>query len=156
DSITRIDTSFDGGPHDGTRYVELSGGGMITWKVWNVALSALGGVAAPMHAPLGSTGVGPMGMAQAEYTPWGGPTGRGPCPPPGGAAYPTPFVSSARSDTPATPPRERTATRTRSPGPSGRHRISAPSPSTSPSASQRVENGTPKLGLGPVASAAGA
>jgi hypothetical protein len=70
DSITRIDTSFDGGPHDGTRYVEFSGGGMITWKVWNVALSALGGVAAPMHAPLGYSGVGPMGMVQAVYTPW--------------------------------------------------------------------------------------
>jgi hypothetical protein len=70
DSITRFDTSFDGGPHDGTRYLELSGGGMVTWKVWRVGLSALGGVSAPMHTPLGVSGVGPMGMLQAVYTPW--------------------------------------------------------------------------------------
>jgi hypothetical protein len=70
DSITRFDTSFDGGPHDGTRYVELSGGGMITWKVWRIGLSALGGAAAPMHTPLGVPGIGPMGMVQAVYTPW--------------------------------------------------------------------------------------
>jgi hypothetical protein len=70
DSITRFDTSFDGGPRDGTRYVEFSGGGMVTWKVWNVGLSALGGVSAPMHTPLGVTGLGPMGMLQAVYTPW--------------------------------------------------------------------------------------
>jgi hypothetical protein len=70
DTITRFDTSFDGGPHDGTRYVEFSGGGMVTWKVWNVGLSALGGVSAPMHTPLGVTGLGPMGMLQAVYTPW--------------------------------------------------------------------------------------
>ena len=70
DSITRVDTSFDGGPHDGTRYIEFSGGGMVTWKVWNIGLSALGGVAAPMHTPVGVTGVGPTGMLQAVYTPW--------------------------------------------------------------------------------------
>ena len=70
DSITRYDTSFDGGPHDGTRYVEFSGGGMVTWKVWNIGLSALGGVAAPMHTPVGVTGVGPTGVLQAVYTPW--------------------------------------------------------------------------------------
>jgi hypothetical protein len=70
DTITRVDTSFDGGPHDGTRYVEFDGGGMITWKVWNIGLSGLGGIAAPMHTPVGYSGVGPMGMIQAVYTPW--------------------------------------------------------------------------------------
>jgi hypothetical protein len=70
DSNTRFDTSFDGGPKDGSRYVEFSGGGLVTWKVWRIAISGLGGVSAPMHTPLGVSGVGPMGMLQAVYTPW--------------------------------------------------------------------------------------
>jgi hypothetical protein len=69
DCITRYDTSFDGGPKDGTRYVEFTGGAMVTWKVGNFALSALAGIAAPMHTPLGYVGLGPTGMLQIAYAP---------------------------------------------------------------------------------------
>ncbi len=69
DSIVRYDTSFDGGPADGTRYWEFTGGAVITWKVWNFTLSALGGLVAPMHAPLGTPGLGPTAMVQIAYTP---------------------------------------------------------------------------------------
>jgi len=67
--ITRFDSSFDGGPHDGTRYWEFTGGAMLTWKVGNFSLSALGGLAAPMHTPVGYVGLGPTGMLQIAYTP---------------------------------------------------------------------------------------
>ncbi|MHB8421122.1 MAG: hypothetical protein ACYDCL_23890 [Myxococcales bacterium] len=68
DSLTRYDTSFDGGPMDGTRYWEFTGGPMATWKVWDFTLSALAGIAAPMHAPVGAPGVGPTGMIQIAYS----------------------------------------------------------------------------------------
>jgi hypothetical protein len=68
DSISRYDTSFDGGPQDGTRYWELTGGAMATWKVWKIGLSLLAGVASPMHTPLGTSGVGPTGMVQVSIT----------------------------------------------------------------------------------------
>jgi hypothetical protein len=68
DTITRYDTSFDGGPSDGTRYVEFTGGGIATWKASSLTLSILGGVSAPMHAPLNAgPGIGPMGMFQLGY-----------------------------------------------------------------------------------------
>jgi hypothetical protein len=71
DSIARYDTSFDGGPQGGTRYWEFTGGGIVTWKVERFLISGLGGVAAPMHAPIatgaGAT-VGPMGMVQLGYS----------------------------------------------------------------------------------------
>jgi hypothetical protein len=69
DTITRYDTSFDGGPSDGTRYIEFTGGGIATWKpVSKVTLSLLGGVSAPMHAPLNAgAGIGPVGMFQLGY-----------------------------------------------------------------------------------------
>jgi hypothetical protein len=69
DCITRYDTSFDGGPKDGTRYVEFTGGAVVTWKVGSFALSALGGVAAPMHTPVGYVGLGPTAMIQIAYSP---------------------------------------------------------------------------------------
>jgi len=69
DSMTRYDTSFDGGPHDGTRYSEFTGGGMVTWKVQDFTLSALAGLAAPMHTPVGVSGLGATGMVQLTYTP---------------------------------------------------------------------------------------
>ena len=69
DSITRYDTSFDGGPQDGTRYWEFTGGAMATWKVWNLGLSLLAGVASPMHTPLGTPGVGPTAMVQVALLP---------------------------------------------------------------------------------------
>ena len=68
DSITRYDTSFDGGPQDGTRYTEFTGGGMVSWKVQDFTLSALAGLAAPMHTPLHTSGVGPTGMLQLVYS----------------------------------------------------------------------------------------
>ena len=68
DSITRYDTSFDGGPLDGTRYWEFTGGAMATWKVGNFGLSALAGLAAPMHTPLGTSGLGATGMVQFTYS----------------------------------------------------------------------------------------
>jgi hypothetical protein len=68
DSITRYDTSFDGGPHDGTRYWEFTGGAMTTLKVADFGVSALAGVVAPMHVPLGNPGIGPTVMIQLTYT----------------------------------------------------------------------------------------
>jgi hypothetical protein len=71
DTITRYDTSFDGGPKDGTRYWEFTGGGFVTTKLAAFTLSLLAGVAAPMHftaAPSqNSPGVGPTGMFQIGY-----------------------------------------------------------------------------------------
>jgi hypothetical protein len=69
DSITRYDTSFDGGPHDGTRYSEFTGGAMATLKVGDFGISALAGMAAPMHTPLHTSGLGPTGMLQLTYSP---------------------------------------------------------------------------------------
>lgn len=72
DGIGRYDTSFDGGPQDGTRYWELTGGPMATWKVDRFTVSGLVGVAAPMHAPIGPTAgnsVGATGMLQLGYAP---------------------------------------------------------------------------------------
>jgi len=69
DTISRYDTSFDGGPQDGTRYWEFTGGAMATWKVWNLGLSLLAGVASPMHTPLGTPGVGPTAMVQVALLP---------------------------------------------------------------------------------------
>jgi hypothetical protein len=69
DTITRYDTSFDGGPKDGTRYWEFTGGGIATLKVSNFLISGLAGVSAPMHNPAASgAGVGPMAMVQLGYT----------------------------------------------------------------------------------------
>jgi hypothetical protein len=71
DSITRYDTSFDGGPKDGTRYWELTGGPMATWKLADFTLAGLGGLTAPMHAPAPGTpgpGIGPIGMLQLTYS----------------------------------------------------------------------------------------
>lgn len=70
DSITRYDTSFDGGPRDGTRYWEFTGGAVASWKISNLIVSALAGVAAPMHAPVAGghgLGIGPTGMLQLGY-----------------------------------------------------------------------------------------
>jgi len=69
DTISRYDTSFDGGPQDGTRYWEFTGGAMATWKVWHLGLSLLAGLASPMHTPVGSAGVGPTGMVQIALMP---------------------------------------------------------------------------------------
>ena len=69
DAMGRYDTSFDGGPQDGTRYSEFTGGAMVTWKVQNFSMSALAGLAAPMHTPVGVPGIGPTGMVQLTYTP---------------------------------------------------------------------------------------
>jgi hypothetical protein len=69
DCMARLDTSFDGGPRDGTRYWEFTGGAMVTWKVKTFSLSALGGLAAPMHTPVGYVGLGPVAMVQIAYTP---------------------------------------------------------------------------------------
>ena len=71
DSITRYDTSFDGGPKDGTRYWEFTGGPMATWKLSSVTLAGLAGVSAPMHLPAPGTpgpGIGPIGMLQLTYS----------------------------------------------------------------------------------------
>lgn len=70
DVLGRYDTSFDGGPKDGTRNWELTGGPMVTWKLDAVTLGVLAGVAAPMHAPTLATrsnGIGPTALAQASY-----------------------------------------------------------------------------------------
>jgi hypothetical protein len=67
DTITRYDASFDGGPMDGTRYWEFTGGGIATWKVDRILLSLLAGVSAPMHTPVGTPGIGPTGMFQLGY-----------------------------------------------------------------------------------------
>ncbi len=69
DTITRYDTSFDGGPQDGTRYWEFTGGAMATWKVWRLGLSMLAGLASPMHTPVGVSGLGPTGMIQVALMP---------------------------------------------------------------------------------------
>ncbi len=69
DGIGRYDTSFDGGPQDGTRYWEVTGGPMLTWKISNVTVSGLAGVSAPMHAPAVGATVGPIGMVQLGYSP---------------------------------------------------------------------------------------
>jgi hypothetical protein len=70
DGIGRYDTSFDGGPQDGTRYWEVTGGPMATWKLDRFTLSGLAGVSAPMHAPLAAgASVGPIGMVQLSYSP---------------------------------------------------------------------------------------
>jgi hypothetical protein len=70
DSITRYDTSFDGGPKDGTRYWEFTGGAIASWKVARLLFSGLVGIAAPFHTPapgVGGAGVGPVGMLQVGY-----------------------------------------------------------------------------------------
>jgi len=68
DSMARYDTSSDGGPKDGTRYMEFTGGGMMTWKIQDFTLSGLAGMAAPMHTPLRTPGIGPTAMIQLGYT----------------------------------------------------------------------------------------
>ncbi len=70
DFLGRYDTSFDGGPQDGTRYWELTTGPMATWKISDLTLSGLVGLTAPMHTPgpsLTGPGVGPVGIVQLAY-----------------------------------------------------------------------------------------
>ncbi len=63
DSITRYDASFDGGPKDGTRYWEFTGGPMSSVKFDKLTVAALVGISAPMHV----AAVGPTAMVQLSY-----------------------------------------------------------------------------------------
>jgi hypothetical protein len=63
DSITRYDASFDGGPKDGSRYWEFTGGPMASVKFGTLTLAALAGLSAPMHI----AAIGPTAMAQVSY-----------------------------------------------------------------------------------------
>ena len=63
DSITRYDASFDGGPKDGTRYWEFTGGPMASVKVSQLTVALLAGISAPMHV----AAVGPTAMLHVGY-----------------------------------------------------------------------------------------
>jgi hypothetical protein len=42
---------------------------MATLKLGDFGISALAGMAAPMHTPVGTPGLGPTGMLQLTYNP---------------------------------------------------------------------------------------